>query len=291
MSTSTPPDDELQFATAERAPGYDASTADALSCAECSQPIRLQYFEVAGRVVCTACKGKLERMVAGEGTSRGGRVMRALAYGGVAVVLGAVIWFAIAALFNLEIGLVAILIGWMVGRAVHAGSAGRGGRRYQVMAAVMTYLSVALSYGALAVREFSRDDAGTAAAAIDSSAVRDSSGGAFAAAAPAAGASASSAATAADDTDDDAAAAATGDSTATASAWAKSPLLGLTVFLGFVLAMPIALNLASMPGGLLGLAILGFGIHQAWKMNAPVELVITGPHKVNRPPAEPAPAA
>jgi hypothetical protein len=40
-------------------------------------------------------------------------------------------------------GYLALLVGWMVGKAMTIGSRGRGGRRYQVAAVVLTYLALA----------------------------------------------------------------------------------------------------------------------------------------------------
>ena len=35
-----------------------------------------------------------------------------------------------------------------------------------------------------------------------------------------------------------------------------------------------------MPGGLITAAIIGFGMHQAWRMTAAPQLTITGPYRV-----------
>ena len=276
MSASSPNDD-LQFAKAEPTSGYTidglrgADQAQANACAECSQPIALYYFEANGRVLCASCKGKVERALAGDGTSRAGRITKALVYGFGAALAGAAIWFGVAVAFNLEIGLVAILIGFMVGKAVRAGSAGRGGRRYQVAAALLTYLSVAMSYGALGVREIVTSKSGVEV-------LSDS-------------ATTSGAGTVADDehaeeadeaTDaaaggDDAAA----DSTAAGADAAPASMGTALLFMfGFMFVLPIVANLASMPGGIIGLAIMAFGIHQAWQMNAAADLTITGPHRL-----------
>ena len=53
------------------------------------------------------------------------------------------------ALTNIEFGLMAIGVGWLVGKAVMKGSNMRGGRRYQILALVLTYFAITLSYGAL----------------------------------------------------------------------------------------------------------------------------------------------
>ena len=50
------------------------------------------------------------------------------------------------ALFEPRRPLIAILVGWMVGRAVSVGSEHRGGWLYQVMAVGFTYMAISTSY-------------------------------------------------------------------------------------------------------------------------------------------------
>ena len=47
-------------------------------------------------------------------------------------IVGAAIYYAVIAITHLEIGIVAILIGYMVGRAVRKGARGHGGLRFQI---------------------------------------------------------------------------------------------------------------------------------------------------------------
>ncbi len=56
------------------------------------------------------------------------------------------VWFAIRRFAHLQIGLVAIAVGYMIGKAVRKGSGGRGGRGYQVLAVVLTYCCIAANY-------------------------------------------------------------------------------------------------------------------------------------------------
>lgn len=267
MSTTPPPDD-LQFATAEPGKGYTPDADAAMQCADCQRPITQYYFEAGGRVVCGACKGKIEGALAGEGTSRAGRVTRAILFGFAAAVLGAIIWFTVAVVTGFEIGIVAIVIGFLVGAAVRKGSANRGGRRYQVAAALLTYLSVAMSYGALGIREIVTGPRTEAIA--DSTAAADSS---------AAGA--------------EAGAAAANDSTTAAGEQPSGGgiAVAIALMLGLMFVLPVLANLSALPGGLIGLAILAFGIHKAWQMNAAEPLQINGPFRVGGDGAGAAPAA
>jgi hypothetical protein len=52
----------------------------------------------------------------------------------------------VAILTGLEVGLIAILVGYMVGRAVRHGSGGLGGRPQQILAVVLTYFAITTSY-------------------------------------------------------------------------------------------------------------------------------------------------
>src|SRR5204862_7486300 len=85
-------------------------------------------------------------------TPRGvGPLAIAAACGFFAAVAGALIYYAMLAFANLEIGIVAILIGYMVGYSVRKGARG-GGRRFQILAVVLTYAAVALAYTPIVIR-------------------------------------------------------------------------------------------------------------------------------------------
>jgi len=69
--------------------------------------------------------------------------VRAIAYGVAAAVIGSLI-YALVGLW-IQIGIVSILVGGMIGKGMMNGSRGVGGRRYQVVAVLLTYLSVSLA--------------------------------------------------------------------------------------------------------------------------------------------------
>ena len=281
----------LQF---DRAVHADAAAEQAplptISCSKCKAQVRSYYYHVDGESVCAKCKQELER--ASGGTRSGGAWMRAAVYGLAASVLGAAIYYGVIALFNLEIGIVAILIGFMVGAAVRAGAKGGGGRRYQILAAGLTYLSVGMAYAPVAYKGFvqARSDkiAARAARADSTSAVS---------------------ATSDDDADDVAAADAdaatdsvTGPEAQRADA-ATLPdksakqlgagviLLGLGATLLIIFVLPVMVVLGTLPSGIISALIIGFGIRQAWRMTDGTTLTITGPYKVGAAAAAPATAA
>ena len=71
--------------------------------------------------------------------------LRAAGYGLGAAIAGSVVWELIEKLFHAQVGIVAIGIGYVVGRAVRKGAGGFGARRYQVLAVLLTYSSIALA--------------------------------------------------------------------------------------------------------------------------------------------------
>jgi hypothetical protein len=137
-STSGSPDSELRF---DQSPEVGVA---APACARCAQAIESQYYEAGGSIICADCRTALQSE-AGAG-SAGGRVSRALVYGLGGAFAGAALYYAILALTGYEIGLVAIAVGWLVGRAVQLGSRHRGGRVYQVLAVGLTYLAIVSTY-------------------------------------------------------------------------------------------------------------------------------------------------
>jgi hypothetical protein len=57
------------------------------------------------------------------------------------------------ALTGYEFGLIAIVVGFLVGAAVEKGSNGRGGWQYQTLAMFLTYTSIVSSYVPLIIRQ------------------------------------------------------------------------------------------------------------------------------------------
>ena len=232
----------LQF---DRAESGDQGSNPA-SCTSCKNPLQGSYYEANGAVVCEACRTALEKeWNRGSGAGRFGR---ALLFGIVAAAVGAGLYYAILAVTGYELGLVAIVVGLMVGVAVKKGSNGRGGWRYQALAMFLTYTSIVSSYVPLIVKGIREQGA------IESA---DSLG------ARPANASAS---------------AATVDSI-NAAAEPVSPgglVLALLTMIGLLYALPFLAGFENI----LGLVIIGIGLYEAWKLNKPQSLSFTGPYQV-----------
>lgn len=129
----------LQFEKAEF-----GTAATGTPCTVCKTAITSDYFQVNGQVVCPPCRKSIElSMTGGSGSAR---YVRALAFAVAAGVAGWVVYYAVLALFSLQVGLIAILVGYMVGFAVKKGCGSRGGWVYQTMAVLITYISIAASY-------------------------------------------------------------------------------------------------------------------------------------------------
>ena len=172
-------------------------------------------------------------------------------------IVGAAIYYAVVAITHLEIGIVAILIGYMVGRAVRKGARGRGGLRFQILAVALTYLSVALAYAPLVIQEMRASGSQSQQASASPSDARrpaEATTGAAPDARP-----------------------------------APNFLLVLAMFLAFILALPVLSVFGSLPTSLISGVIIGFGMQQAWKMTAAPRLDFLGPYRVGA--ADPAVAS
>ncbi len=126
---------ELQFERAEFA------APAGLGCAVCKRPIGDTYFELNGHVICPPCRDR--ELSAREDGNGAGRLARGTVFGLGAAALGTVVWYVVREITRLEIGLIAIGIGIAVGTGVRRGARGRGGPAYQLLAVLLTYLSIA----------------------------------------------------------------------------------------------------------------------------------------------------
>lgn len=234
----------LQFDTA--VPSVAPSgviTAQGVTCTVCQRAISDEYFDVNGQSVCDGCRTQLAQLAQ---TPRSwGLFVKAGLFGLVAAILGAILYYAVIAITNFEIGIVAIAIGYMVGWAIRKATANRGGRRYQVLALVLTYWAVGLAYTPLTFQQLVEEDKDKkeqAQKATDT-----------AAPAPAKPAD---------------------------EATAISIPMVLAILVGFSLALPVLIVFGSLPGGLLSALIIGIGMRQAWQMTAVPPLQISGPYRI-----------
>jgi hypothetical protein len=134
---TNPAGEPLDFSTP--APGG----AVVLTCAGCQRTLTDEYFTIGRAVVCASCR---DSIMAAEAAGKPQRFAQALLFGVGGMLAGAIVWYLVARLFNLQIGIIAILLGYLVGKAIHRGAGNRGGREYQILALVLTYLGICLAY-------------------------------------------------------------------------------------------------------------------------------------------------
>lgn len=123
MSTTPTP----QFSTAEY-----GTQAGAETCKLCGQPLLASYYQTTDGKCCEACAGKA--------------FPRAVLFGLVGAAIGLALYAGFVIMTNIVIGYVSLAVGFIVAKAILLGSKGIGGRRYQVLALILTYLAVSLSF-------------------------------------------------------------------------------------------------------------------------------------------------
>lgn len=134
-----------QFATAEYSP-----KSSTLTCVACKQPISAAYFQIKGAPVCAACTEKLRAQMPRDSHAA---FARSLVFGVAGALVGLVLYVVFALATGLIIGWVSLAVGYIVGKAMHMGSGGVGGRRYQVVAVLLTYFAVSMSAVPIAIEQ------------------------------------------------------------------------------------------------------------------------------------------
>ena len=69
----------------------------------------------------------------------------AMLFGFGAAILGMILYSAFGIITGIVIGYLSLGVGYLVGKAIRAGSGGIGGRRYQIAALAFTYFAVSMS--------------------------------------------------------------------------------------------------------------------------------------------------
>ena len=238
------PNAPLQFDTAEFA------KPASMACSGCQQPITTAYFELNGATLCGSCRA----MAAGEKGTPILRLLRAAVAGGAAAFAGGLLYFLVAYFLNMEIGLISIAVGFAVGVAVRWGSYGRGGAAYQAMAVGLTYLAIVSSLMAVGLIQVVTEGQSSESAAAATPATDDAAAERIS-------------------LTSDAPVANAPDEQNTEEAGA---LVSLAMLAGVMLALPFLGGFENI----IGIAIIAFGLWEAWKINK--RPAITGPHTVAR---------
>ena len=286
--------DMMQF---DRAEFTTPAPSDGPRCMSCQQAIVSEYYELGGKIFCDRCHESAEKWL--RGGSRFVRLLKALVFGSVAAAIGATLYYAILRTTGYNIGLVAVVVGAMVGGAVRKGSGNRGGPFYQVLAVFLTYSAIVAMYVPLlfeeavksnqaenqnaaknvaAVKAVPKIETKTAGGPAEKSNAKDS-------ATPKIGAARDKVATkdaAAPRAETADLAAAKPSVVAEQAPAAKAPpsiaaaALLLLFLVGFLYTIPVQLAMGAPISGL----IFGFALWEAWKMNRRVNVTFSGPFRV-----------
>jgi hypothetical protein len=249
-----PTDDALQFDHAESIESAGSDAPAGPTCAACKQPIDDAYYEISGTVFCGRCKNLIRTHH--QGGSKIARLARATAFGSAAAIAGFAIYFAVLKITGWQIGLISVLVGFMVGKAVHTGCRGRGGWLYQALAIFLTYSAICASYSAFVIPELLARNLGAEAEKKEAVAPKPN-----------------------------AAPEENGKPVVEKAEEAEPPVpvpslahlaIGLLLLVGLFFAIPIIAGFHSP----IGLLIVGFALWEAWKMNRKTNLVINGPFLV-----------
>ncbi len=303
MDNTNPPPDQsgnLNFDKVD-----DGATGPSKSnCALCHEPLTYQYYEVNQQVICPPCRDKLETQL--EQSKGAGRYLKAFLFGLPAGMIGAGLYYAIMALTGYEFGLIAILIGYMVGMAVRYGSNHRGGIGLQLMAAVITYCAICSTYVPYIIQgleqewdvaemalEDGQSDSGDAVAgdgdvgSMSKQEAEELTGGVitdetlkeFDRYSPAGGVTSIEDFEGGEDT------APPGTMpTETAKLKLNEDVTAGQMILGYLVIFVIALVAPWLVGvsNIIGWLIIGFGVYQAWVMNKFVPIEFKGPFDIKR---------
>ncbi len=220
---------------------FDSSRAPV--CAACSAALGGHYYTLGDRMLCEPCH--FEVRDAGPLGSVATRALGAIALGAVAAVVAGALWMLVTELTGYEIGLIAIVVGFLVGAAVRLGGRQAGGVGYQLLAVFLTYTAIVMTYVPAIVAELRANEeiyAELEASATDPDLVEVAPDG-------------------------------------TVEPAVDEAAITLTLY---VVAIPIAFAAPFLLGleNIIGILIIAFALYQAWKMNARVHLELKGPFRL-----------
>lgn len=235
----------LQFNRAEY-----SEVQEGTRCGVCQEAVAGRYYLANGQTLCERCSQQIGAFQSSRLGASG--VLRAVAAGVGAAIGGAILYYIVLALTGYEIGLIAIVVGFMVGRAVRWGSGGLGGALCQAIAVVLTYVAIVSTYVPFIVRGIREGQ--------ESQQTQET-----AAASPAS-------------PREDAPLASPDAGVAEAAPTAGRFAIALGAFALFVLLSPFLAGFQNIIGWL----IIGFALYEAWRVNRRVLLEITGPYELAR---------
>ena len=172
---------------------------------------------------------------------------RAVLFGIGGAIAGLILYSTVGIVTGYSIGFVSLAVGWLVGKSMLLGSKNRTGRRYQIVAALLTYAAVSVSAVPIGLYHLIKNPDAINASADATAATPTPNSTDKVAAEPAT-----------ETTDDE-------------SEGSIAGAIGYLLLLGLISPF---LELQEMPSGLIGLIILAVGIQIAWKMLASQEAIV-----------------
>lgn len=263
--TENDTDQALQFNKAE----FEESQSFS-KCGICHNPLAGSYFSVNMQSTCASCTENIRQHF--QRPSRVGEVLKSIAFGIGAGIVGSLIYYAILRFTGYEIGLVAILVGYLVGRAVMIGSANKGGLKFRIIAVLITYMAIVSTYVPMLIEGMRQHQNATAQPA--NAAVNPGSAATPVPVIPEAApviqpkkekspATLSAPAHKASDTQ--------------APPTLGEALFGLLMLGGIILALPFLAGIENI----IGLLIIGFALYEAARRTAKPKLEISGPFEIS----------
>lgn len=229
--------DAPQFATAE----YSNKAAETV-CKACAQKISGPYYRVNGVPACASCAQRLKDQLPQDSH-------QAFVRGVLLGIGGAIVGFGIYVAFALStgwmVGYISLLVGYLVGKAIAFGSGGVGGRRYQVVAVLLTYMAVSLAAVPIAISAHMKARSAHQHAQVNATTAQG-----------------------------------TAQSQASEPGAAPAPKKSVAETLGVLVLVGLAspfLEMVEPMHGIIGLIILLVGVQIAWKITAARKLDIAGP--------------
>src|SRR5438445_10785128 len=93
-------------------------------------------------LACEKCTRQLQAQAT---TDTHATYVRGILFGVGGAIAGLILYSAFSIITEVQLGFVALAVGWLIATAIKKGSNGVGGRRYQITAVALTYATVSLS--------------------------------------------------------------------------------------------------------------------------------------------------
>ncbi|MGE5325224.1 MAG: hypothetical protein ACM3SW_20315 [Actinomycetota bacterium] len=217
----------------------ETSTPGGAFCKACRQSVTRSFYRYGNEILCGRCADRLKREVPQDSHAS---FVRAMVGGLVGFAIGLALYAGFVIATGISIGYVALVVGFLVGKAMMIGSGGVGGRRYQIAALLFTYAAVSMASIPITIH-YMRKQSPPAPAAQQKIASQDDSVAGTSQSAPPA----------------------TNNGTRPVRKMSLGSVVGVLALIG--LASPF-LELSAGPSGFIGLIILFVGLRFAWKMTA-----------------------